>query len=112
MVINVEINRKLTGIRIMQRRKALGLTQEELAEKIGLSKNHISNMECGKYLPTTKVIVEICNILGETPDYYLLGRISETTDRISALLKSLPIDSQKIVYRLIETYLDEISSKT
>lgn len=93
----------------MQRRKALGLTQEDLAEKIGLSKNHISNIECGKYLPTTKVLVEICNALGETPDYYLLGKISEETEKITSLVKRLPIESQKIVCRLIETYLDEIS---
>lgn len=33
----MEIDKKLIGIRIMQQRKAHGLTQEELAEKIGYS---------------------------------------------------------------------------
>lgn len=56
----------------MQRRKALGLTQEELSEQIGLSKNHLSNIERGIYLPTTQAVMQICTALGETPDYYLI----------------------------------------
>lgn len=96
----------------MQRRKALGLSQEVLAEQVGLSKNHISNIECGKYLPTTKLIFQICDILGQTPDYYLIGKISEDTDHVFSLIKCLPMDSQKILCRLIETYLEEISSST
>lgn len=94
----------------MQRRKALGLTQEDLAEKVGLSKNHLSNIECGKYLPTTQFVFKICEILGETPDYYLIGKISEKSTKISALIKSLPAESQRVVCRLLETYIEEISS--
>ncbi len=105
----METNEKLIGIRIMQRRKSVGLTQDDLAEQIGLSKNHISNIERGKNLPTTKFILQICGIMGETPDYYLIGKISKETDDIMSLIKRLPPESQHVVRRLIETYLDEIS---
>ncbi len=107
----MDINKKLIGTRIMQRRKAKGLTQENLAEQIGLSKNHISNIECGKYLPTTSCLFQICNIWGATPDYYLIGRITEETDKISNLVRSLPTRSQTILYRLVEAYLEEISNE-
>lgn len=110
VVIDVEINKKLIGIRIMQRRKSLGLTQEDLAEKVGLSKNHLSNIECGKYLPTTQFIIQICNILGETPDYYLIGKLSEESSKFESLLAGLPAESQRIICRLLETYVAEISS--
>ena len=93
----------------MQRRKALGLSQEELAEQVGLSKNHISNIECGKSMPTTRFILQICSILGETPDYYLIGKITEETDRISELVKRLPDKSQYVLCRVLEIYLDQIS---
>ena len=106
----MEINKKLIGTRIMQRRKAMGFSQEELAEQVGLSKNHISNIERGKHLPTTRCIMQLCSILGETPDYYLVGKISEETDSITSMVKELPMESQRIVRRLLETYLDEISS--
>ena len=110
MVIDVEINKKLIGIRIMQRRKSFGLTQEELAEKLGLSKNHLSNIECGKYLPTTHFILQICDILGETPDYYLIGKLSVGSSKLSSLVQCLPDDSQRILFRLLETYIAEINS--
>lgn len=112
MVINVEINKKLIGIRIMQRRKSLGLTQEYLAEKVGLSKNHLSNIECGKYLPTTQFILQICDILGETPDYYLIGKLTEEPSKLESLLGRLPTESQRIVCRLLEVYVEEIGSTT
>ena len=109
VVIYVEINEKLIGIRIMQRRKALGISQEELAERVGLSKNHISNIECGKSMPTTRFILRICDILGETPDYYLIGKITEETDRISELAKRLPNESQRVLRRILEIYLNQIA---
>lgn len=109
VVMYVEINEKLIGIRIMQQRKALGFSQEELAEQVGLSKNHISNIECGKSMPTTRFILQICSILGETPDYYLIGKITEETNKITELAKRLPNESQRILCRILEVYLDQIS---
>lgn len=91
----------------MQRRKEKGLNQEELSELIGYSKNHISNIERGVYVPTTKFIFEICNALGGTPDYYLIGKISEETEDIVTLLKKLPIDTQRMIHQLLLTYISE-----
>lgn len=106
----MEIDKKLVGDRIKRRRKAAGLTQEALAEQIGLSKNHLSNIERGRYLPTIETMLMICDALGQTPDYYLIGKISPETDRISQMVKRLSEDSQLILFRLIETYLEESST--
>lgn len=108
--MGVKINKKLIGVRIMQRRKTAGLTQDELAEKVGLSPNHISNIECGKNLPTTKFILQVCSILGETPDYYLIGKIGEDTDEITRLVRQLSPDSQRVLRRLLETFQDEVEN--
>ena len=35
------------------------ITQEELAKRIGVSKQHISNLETGKYYPAVEVMLEI-----------------------------------------------------
>lgn len=106
----MEIDKKLVGNRIKRRRKAAGLTQEALAEQIGLSKNHLSNIERGRYLPTIETMLMVCDALGQTPDYYLIGKISPETDRISQMVKRLSEDSQRILFRLIETYLEESST--
>lgn len=95
----------------MIKRKESGISQEELSEKIGYSKNHISNIERGKYIPTTAFMFEICNALGETPDYYLLGNSTENTDKITTLIKTLPEYSQNILLKLIEIYISEITNE-
>lgn len=104
----MEIDKKLIGIRIMQQRKAHGLTQEELAEEIGYSKNHLSGVECGKFTPTTQFIFKICNVLGETPDYYLIGQISEEVEEIAELIRYLPPGEQRMICRMLRLYIADI----
>lgn len=109
--VYMNIDKKLIGIRIMIKRKEKGLSQEELSEMIGYSKNHISNIERGKYIPTTTFIFEICTVLGETPDYYLIGNPTEKTDKITELIKTLPKYSQNILLKLIKVYISEIANE-
>lgn len=106
VVIGMDINKELIGKRIKHRRKIAGLSQEQLAEQINLSKNHISSIECGKSMLTTKSLIALCNILGGTPDYYLIGEITPETDSITNLIQRLSPSEQKILHRLLEAYLN------
>ncbi len=101
----MDINKKLIGKRIKHRREVSGLSQEQLAEKLNLSTNHISSMECSKSLLTTKCLLALCDILGGTPDYYLLGELTPETDGIAALVKQLSPSEQKMLYHLLSAYL-------
>lgn len=103
--MKVKINEKLIGKRIRYRRESKGLSQEPLAEKLDLSKNHISSIERGKTLLTTARLIEICNVLGGTPDYYLLGEISAESDAITQLAKQLSPKEQAVLCKLLTTYL-------
>ena len=109
-MIKVDLNKKLIGTRIMQRRKSCGYTQEELSEKIDYSKKHISSVERGICIPTTQFIFKICDVLGETPDYYLIGKASAQADKISHLIKTLPPDAQRITCKLIEAYIENMNT--
>lgn len=40
-----------TGSRIRKRRQVLGMTQEDLARKLGISKTTVANWEVGKHFP-------------------------------------------------------------
>lgn len=108
VVRKMTFNKELIGIRIMQRRKACGLTQEQLAEKIGLSKNHLSSIERGIYTPTVPLLFNLCEALGETPDYYLIGKLSAEGKRIVELVESMPAEAQRITCCLIEAYLKSL----
>lgn len=102
----MDIDKKLIGKRIRHRREAAGLSQEQLAEKLELSTNHISSMECGKSLLTTKRLLVLCDVLGGTPNYYLLGEIEPEADRMITLIKKLSPDEQKTLCRLLAAYLE------
>lgn len=101
----MDINKKLIGKRIKHRREVSGLSQEQLAEKMNLSTNHVSSMEYGKSLLTTKRLLELCDILGGTPDYYLVGEIAPEADDITALVKRLSPAEQKMLCHLLNAYL-------
>lgn len=54
----------------------MGLKQNTLAEKMGLSNNYLSSIERGKEKPSLEVIVvNICIELQVTPDYLLMGNM-------------------------------------
>ena len=100
--------KKLIGLRIMQKRKELGLSQENLAEKLGISKNHLSNIERSVYIPTVECIFKICETMGNTPDYYLIGTPSNETDEIVNLIKTMPAISQDKLLALIKFYINNL----
>lgn len=78
------------GLRIAQRRKELHLTQEQLAEKIGVSLQTISNIELGKKAVRPENLANLCSYLGVTSDYILYGKrnkqqMNDTIAKLSAL---------------------------
>ncbi len=62
---------------IRYHRKKLGLTQEELAEKVDLSVQHISRIESACYIPSLKSFFMIANAL--KMDLRLFGYNIETS---------------------------------
>lgn len=59
--MNKENNR--LGQKIKQLRISKGLTQEELAEQIGIDNKHLSRIENGRHLPTFNIIKKLVTIL-------------------------------------------------
>ena len=65
------------GIRIAQRRKELRITQEQLAEKMGVSLQTISCVELGKKAIRPENLANLCSHLNITADYILYGKRNE-----------------------------------
>lgn len=70
----MNINLIEIGERISKRRKAVGLTQEVLAEKMDVSIQMISNLERGNKSIRIENLVNLCELLNVSTDYILLGR--------------------------------------
>lgn len=61
------------GKYIAEKRKALGLTQMELADKLGMSNKSVSKWERGVCLPDVSLYSELCTILGISVSEFLAG---------------------------------------
>ncbi|MCH5198508.1 MAG: helix-turn-helix transcriptional regulator [Oscillospiraceae bacterium] len=58
---------------IQHLRKAAGLTQKDLAQKLGISFQAVSKWENGDALPDTGLLLELCDVLNTTVDKLLNG---------------------------------------
>ena len=61
------------GKYIAGKRKALGMTQKQLAEKLNMSDKSVSKWERGICLPDVSVYIELCEILGISINEFLAG---------------------------------------
>ena len=58
---------------IAECRKEKNLTQMQLAEKLNITDRAISKWECGKAMPDTSIMLELCDILGINVNELLCG---------------------------------------
>ena len=61
------------GVFISTLRKEQGMTQQQLADAIGVSNKTISKWECGKGMPELALIVPLCHILQISINEFLSG---------------------------------------
>ena len=68
MAIKNEEQRQRIGQRIAELRNANGMTQQDVADKTGLLRQHISRIEAGKYSVGFDTLQSIAEALGGTID--------------------------------------------
>lgn len=90
------------GIRIAQRRKELHMTQEQLADKMGVSLQTVSCIELGKKAVRPENLANLCTHLNVSADYILYGKRSEQQmDGIMDKLSALDAEAYRTVQGLI-----------
>ena len=74
--------------KIIENRKKNGWSQEELANRLGVSRQSVSKWESRQAVPDMKKVVQLSEIFGVTTDYLLRDDIEESqTD------KQIPVDN-------------------
>lgn len=58
----------MKNLRLKSARAALDISQQQLAEMVGVSRQTISAIEKGDYNPTINLCISICKVLGKTLD--------------------------------------------
>ena len=69
------MNQAKIGKFIAQRRKKLGLTQMQLADRLNITDRAVSKWETGRALPDSAIMLELCALLEITVNDLLSGEV-------------------------------------
>lgn len=83
------MDRKALGKRIRAERLQLNLTQEQLAELIGVSSTYVGFIERGERAVTLEKLIQIANTLHVSVDYLLTDSVDSSANSNFSLLKNL-----------------------
>lgn len=91
------------GKRLAEIRRSHHVTQEALADRLGVSPKHISHSERGTSSLSLKNLMEFCRIFGCSLDYIVFGKTKE------ALLDRLPEPIIRLLCTGSEAEIDSLS---
>ncbi len=78
--IMLELDDKAIGKRIKIARIRVGLTQENVADRIGITPQHVSNIETGNSSVSLTTLVAMANLLNVTMDELLCDTLVKSKD--------------------------------
>lgn len=94
--------KQLLGKRIKEIRRTKKLTQEQLAEFIGIETSSISNIENGRYFPTAENLDKIIQVLQITPtELFVVEHNNDNDYLIEELINAMKNDTKltKLMYK-------------
>ena len=95
---------EIVGENISERRRRLGLSQKELADRLEISQDAMARMEKGRIAPKMGRLQGIADTLQCTVAYLFRTHDEETEERaanIADILKMLPADGQEALVELV-----------
>lgn len=97
-----------TGKKIALLRKMAGLSQEELAEILFVSRELVSKWETNRRNPDYKMIVKISNVFNVSADEFFLDKESVFNEIMECFPKNQNY-SQEQMTEIFNSFLDELS---
>ncbi|MGN0192347.1 MAG: helix-turn-helix domain-containing protein [Candidatus Gastranaerophilaceae bacterium] len=104
----IKDNKKLLGKRIKELRKQAGMTQERLAELIGIETNSLSGIERGRHFPSMPTLERISFSLNvEMKSLFEFNHFLSAEEMKSQIVEnSKTADAEKIaiIYRILKAF--------
>lgn len=100
---------------IAERRKDCGMTQSEMAEKLGVSNKSVSRWETGKNMPDISLFIPLCDLLGITVNEFIIGeRIVSNMEEKTAqvIIDTIDNSNKKINKARIIFYIAVLIAET
>jgi len=102
----MKTTKELLGARIKELRKSRNISQEVLAEQIGVEPQHMSRIESGRSYPSIDRLEKISTALRvPLKDFFEFTHLEDAAERqetIDSLTKDLSDVRQKFVYRILK----------
>ena len=97
------LSKEQIGIRISNARKVMGLTQAELAERIGVSEKYLSRIENGNQVPSITIVARICEVLQISADKLLsLPQSTYSSNEIENAITDFSTEEKKQIIEVIK----------
>lgn len=109
------MNLQSIGKNLKLYRKQKHMTQDVVAERAGLSKNYISQIELGLKKPSVETLIKLANAIGVSSDLILADLIDESFPaKVSALnekIKDLPMEDQRFIFNILDCIIHELNNR-
>ena len=102
---------EVIGKKLKQLRKSRGLTQEQVAEKVDITRSTISNYEIGRRTPHLKDLSALASVFGVGLDYFGITPKDEAFELIARAKEifqseEVPRETKESLYReMMKLYL-------
>ena len=105
------MNQEKIGLFIAKCRREKNMTQEDLAEKAGLTTNYIGMVERGEKIPSLETFIKILNALGVSADM-VLSEVLDTgytvkNSMLNEKLEKLTPEDRDRIYEVLDTLIKQ-----
>jgi len=101
---------KKFGKRLKEIRKRKNISQEELAELIGMEPNNISKLESGEHLPKKENLEKLCDVLEIEPkelfDFGHLKSKNELIEELIVAINKFSLKDLQYLKKTIDAYIE------
>lgn len=100
----MKTTKELLGARIKELRRARGLSQDQLSEKVNIDPKHLSRIEVGKSYPSLNTLEKIAKALNveikDLFEYMHEVKGKELTENITRLLKESDEEKLRLILKI------------
>ena len=102
--VNVEI-----GGQVKRARDAANITQEQLAERIDVSPQYVSDLERGVVGVSIPTLKRLCSALGVSSDTILFGaKTADTAEMLAHKLRAISPDKMPFLLDIIDAFVGAV----
>ena len=100
----IEQQRARVGRQIRRARKDAGLSHDQLAERVGSSRQHLIKLEKGKHLPGPRLLTAIARETGKSEAFFETdSEDDEELDAMAALTRAVQLVVRETLNQELET---------